>query len=1065
MMKASKKLIIAASLGTCIAIAALSVYLVLDRVVPTMLSANLTGMFSEFTGRKASIGSSALDLFPVAAVRLTDVKIGEPARPLVEASAVKVRFSLWHALFGRARLSSIELKQPVIHLDYDAIKRLKLKKESGTIPTIRISDGAVRLPGRSARTVIDYVNGHITAGKTSLTGTILGGKARLEVVREDGWKGSLVSKNIDLSRLIDGTKGLVQANLTFRETDTQIEAGLRLNAAGFSLPWSEGVIDKISLSIDAGGNDKAFSLRSISLTSPIVEVSGSGLISDTAKKTGAAVRLDLSSSTFAYEKVLDFVPTRDFDQWLRLLLTKQIRGGATRFASARYEGTIDELIHLTRFIDHIHVVQDLMGQSFGADFGAERITDITGQVVYSRGDIEVRNLKGTMGNSTVEKVTLRFPGVILPGMKVGVGVKLDMDAADFLSTWKAAGMPQYVYDLFSDLSSVQAGRVGGEADFLYDGTTERPVLMQGSVTLAGCSYRWGSTRVTDHDAVLTAEGFGSPLKASSSLTVEDWRVRSLDLVLDDPFGAQRSSFSAVLDGFLSTGEFRLGKDTVIKLKGTGVGPDISADTDIRTESLFLFGKTYRLKGKPLQASGRLTARLSQGQSASFAGAVAGVSSGKLSITGKMEGRKGSVRLNGLLDLGRFETVKDGKQEDLAGKVRGNVLIDWAESVSVEGSLHLRQAGLPVRGSPVRVDGPVRISKGALFSDALVVTLDGMKVAVSDGSLRLAGEKPEFKGNLTVEGMSLPFKQGAGEGSGEDLSSYIAQARVRMVDLDLYGIPVEEAWADARLEDGVLNLTGINAQGKAVSAQGTVSMDRAGILAYDTEFDLKGVDIPRFLSAISSEQDLIRGKMDLKGHLKGVRDSTDGTVTLTAKEGRLKRYALVSRVFALLNFYKIVRSLDLELTSKNFPYNVISSTFTIKDSILSFNDFYLDSNSLQFSAVGNYSLKTKEISAVLGVQPFETIDRAISVIPVIGWVLTGDKRRFLVISMNVKGNIEDPSVMIAPVETLSNPVKSSILRTLRLPAELWKMSRGLFSGSKVQQTSGKEERLQPLDEGP
>ena len=174
---------------------------------------------------------------------------------------------------------------------------------------------------------------------------------------------------------------------------------------------------------------------------------------------------------------------------------------------------------------------------------------------------------------------------------------------------------------------------------------------------------------------------------------------------------------------------------------------------------------------------------------------------------------------------------------------------------------------------------------------------------------------------------------------------------------------------------------------------------------------------------------------------------NGSLVLTARDGKIQKYALFSRIFALLNVYKIVQSHDIELTSKNFPYNMITSTFTFKDSILSFDDFYFDSNSLQISAVGQYSLKTKEIDSILGVQPFEALDRTIGMLPLLGWILTGKDKKLIVVSMNVKGEIDDPSVQIAPWETISNPVKSSLLRAWELSTDLFKESRELLPKSK------------------
>ncbi|HQQ14701.1 MAG TPA: AsmA-like C-terminal domain-containing protein, partial [Deltaproteobacteria bacterium] len=241
--------------------------------------------------------------------------------------------------------------------------------------------------------------------------------------------------------------------------------------------------------------------------------------------------------------------------------------------------------------------------------------------------------------------------------------------------------------------------------------------------------------------------------------------------------------------------------------------------------------------------------------------------------------------------------------------------------------------------------------------------------------------------------------------------------------------------DASLEDGVLTLSNIRTTGESGTTQGFLSTDLSRILSFDITFALLNANINRFFDAISEEQDWIRGNMDLNGRLYGENGSVNGTLNLVAKNGRLKKYALFSRIFALLNIYKIVQARDIELTSRNFPYNVITSTFHIEDSVMRFDDFFLDSNSLQLSAAGKYSFKSREIDAVLGIQPFETIDRAISWIPLLGWVLTGDNGRLLVVSLKVAGQIDDPTVQIAPIETISAPIRESWSRTLNLPAEI------------------------------
>ncbi|HOJ15313.1 MAG TPA: AsmA-like C-terminal domain-containing protein, partial [Deltaproteobacteria bacterium] len=157
--------------------------------------------------------------------------------------------------------------------------------------------------------------------------------------------------------------------------------------------------------------------------------------------------------------------------------------------------------------------------------------------------------------------------------------------------------------------------------------------------------------------------------------------------------------------------------------------------------------------------------------------------------------------------------------------------------------------------------------------------------------------------------------------------------------------------------------------------------------------------------------------------------------VNATRGEIRKYELVSKVFQLLNAYRIAMGRDVELLSRRFSYERIHATFAIARGKMTFDDFSLESDSLQVFSAGTYDLDTRAIDAVVGVQPLESLDRTIGMIPVVGWVFTGDSGRFIVVSMRVSGTMDDPKVALAPVDTLSNTVVATMLRSLKLPSKL------------------------------
>jgi hypothetical protein len=104
-------------------------------------------------------------------------------------------------------------------------------------------------------------------------------------------------------------------------------------------------------------------------------------------------------------------------------------------------------------------------------------------------------------------------------------------------------------------------------------------------------------------------------------------------------------------------------------------------------------------------------------------------------------------------------------------------------------------------------------------------------------------------------------------------------------------------------------------------------------------------------------------------------------------------------------------------------------------MVTFNDFYLHSNSLQISAVGKYLIHTHYIDTVMGIEPLQTVDKAINQIPIVGWVLTGEKGTFIVINLHVLGPVDDPSVTSKAAGSLTKSVEDSLLRILKLPQDL------------------------------
>ena len=80
------------------------------------------------------------------------------------------------------------------------------------------------------------------------------------------------------------------------------------------------------------------------------------------------------------------------------------------------------------------------------------------------------------------------------------------------------------------------------------------------------------------------------------------------------------------------------------------------------------------------------------------------------------------------------------------------------------------------------------------------------------------------------------------------------------------------------------------------------------------------------------------------------------------------------------------------------------------------------------------LRKLYIDTVMGIEPLQTFDKTISQIPIVGWVLTGEKGTFIVINLHVLGPVENTSVTSKAAGSLTKSVADSLLRILKLPRD-------------------------------
>lgn len=167
----------------------------------------------------------------------------------------------------------------------------------------------------------------------------------------------------------------------------------------------------------------------------------------------------------------------------------------------------------------------------------------------------------------------------------------------------------------------------------------------------------------------------------------------------------------------------------------------------------------------------------------------------------------------------------------------------------------------------------------------------------------------------------------------------------------------------------------------------------------------------------------------------LKKSLLGNVKLYLEDGSLRRFAVLSKIFSILNVSQLLKFKLPDMVSGGMPYNEMNATLAVRDGVVSSHDLFIDSAAMNISAVGKIDLVKEELNITVGVQPLQTVDKVVSRIPIVGWILTGKDRSLITAYFEAKGKWDDPVVAAIPVKSMARGVFDVFKRVFQLPGKL------------------------------
>lgn len=211
-----------------------------------------------------------------------------------------------------------------------------------------------------------------------------------------------------------------------------------------------------------------------------------------------------------------------------------------------------------------------------------------------------------------------------------------------------------------------------------------------------------------------------------------------------------------------------------------------------------------------------------------------------------------------------------------------------------------------------------------------------------------------------------------------------------------------------------------------------------------------VDALEVYRELLNQENILRGTLRGDFYLAGdigsnFLRSSHGRFSIQIKDGVLRQFPVLSKVFSLLNVSQIFALQLPDMDLEGMPYEILTANFQLDKGILRSEDLTIRSEAMNQSYTGQLDLVSKEVDLAMAIHPLGTVDKIITRIPVAGWLLTGKDKALLTAHFSVSGPVDDVSVMIMPLDTLSEPTIGLLRRTLGLPFKLLEDPQILWGG--------------------
>ncbi|MCD6311502.1 MAG: AsmA-like C-terminal domain-containing protein [Elusimicrobia bacterium] len=239
-----------------------------------------------------------------------------------------------------------------------------------------------------------------------------------------------------------------------------------------------------------------------------------------------------------------------------------------------------------------------------------------------------------------------------------------------------------------------------------------------------------------------------------------------------------------------------------------------------------------------------------------------------------------------------------------------------------------------------------------------------------------------------------------------------------------------ASAAGSLEKGTLLLENIFVDYPLISAEATGSLTLRG-------FRLKG----QFSKLVLNEslfKGVLSGDVECDGEFGNIK-FCNARALIKKGSGEFSRLSMLYNILQTLDVfnYLIGRFPDY---SGHFPINSVEGGIVKRGAVISVKDVLIENDHSRTSVYGDVDIDKNNIDIVVGFQAQKFVNDVISKIPLVGYVLLGEKKSLLPIFVKVEGPLSDVRTHVMPAKTITGPLTGIVERIFKIPFRVFVESK-------------------------